>query len=254
MGIDKFSRELRSVFRPPHQQARTILPRPYSQPAPRDLENLFGDAAPQEETTTRPASETLQLDIATETSGPSATHQHQSPLLTPSPTNTPSKDDDLGHMYQNLPRDAKIGIIVGIIALVFLTLLGCGLCFLDCRRRTRKRKERKESHDTQLVTLEMEMRNEQTAAKRPTRKGLWDHLKPVNGSKEAVHSNTPIDDTHNITRRDSISTTTNDTATKWPTSHLTRDRASTVSSVPSTISSAGVPALPRSFIDGGAQR
>ena len=248
--------DLHSVLQPPHQQARTILPRPVSRPPRRDLENLFGDAVPPEETTTRFASESLQMNVATATNGLSETHPHQTPTSASSPATTSSKEDDLGHLYQNLPRDAKIGIIVGIVAIVFLSLLGCGMCFLDCRRRTRKRKEQRENVDTQSEMLEMQMRNEEMEKKPPVHKGLWDHLKPVSGSREAITSNTATENTQDITRHDSITTTRNDTAANWTTSHSSRDRASVVSSVPSSISSSagGVPALPTNFIDGGARR
>lgn len=238
---------------------RTVLTRSSSRPARRDLENLFGDTPPQDETTSRRGSASSQWSTATVISGPSTTYKHQPQTQSTSPASTSSGDDDLGHLYQGLPRDAKIGIIVGIVALVTLTLLGCGLCFLDCRRRERRRKERRRIRGAGVVTLEMDMRDRKTQSKKRAHHGLWDHLKSTDGSGRKETSDVTQENVQDAQNAERVANQANlvsirtEPGAGWSTSQFPRDRTSTVSSVPSSKSSVGVkPSLLRSSVEGGA--
>ncbi|KAJ4303590.1 hypothetical protein N0V90_002489 [Kalmusia sp. IMI 367209] len=252
----------------PHETLFTvILSQPSLHTALPDLENLFGDATFGGQSTTQGNFESSPGSTPTGTDGLPLTRQRHPSTAAPQETGTESKDDNLGAAYQGLPKDAKIGIIVGIVVIVLLSLLGCGMCFLDCRRRHRRRKERRDNRDSELMMLEMEMRNGQTEQQRRTRKGLWDHLKPANGDEDKLVANVTTADASEVTtkpdapnvRKDStigtIGSTRNGSDAGWSPAYIPRDRASIVSSVPSLTSSAsGRPALPRSFLDGGVRR
>ena len=250
-----------TVFDRPHRPMRTVLSRSSSRPARRDLENLFGDAPPQSDTMSGTESVSSQRSAATGTSSPTTTYQHQPQIPTSSPTSPSSGDDDLGHLYSSLPRDAKIGIIVGIVALVSLTLLGCGLCFLDCRRRERRRRERRRGRSAGVVTLETGMRDRQPPPKKPIHQGLWDHLKPTGGNGGNDTFGISMEDIQDARDAERVARQTNfvsvrtDPVAGWSTSQSPRDRASVVSSVPSSKSSVGVkPSLLRDSLEGGPQR
>ncbi|KAL1593892.1 ATP-dependent DNA helicase chl1, partial [Paraconiothyrium brasiliense] len=151
-----------------------------------DLENLFGDATFQAQSTTQTNTRSSLRIMPTGTNNMPLTYIHQPTVADPRPTNTHSDDENLGSLYQGLPRDAKIGIIISIVVIVSLSLLGCGMCFLDCRRRQRKRKERRDTHEAELMMLEMEIINGHREQQKCARKGLWDHLKPASGNEAAI--------------------------------------------------------------------
>ncbi|KAK7183347.1 hypothetical protein PSPO01_10596 [Paraphaeosphaeria sporulosa] len=234
----------------------TILASPLLQrSALPDLENLFGDATFEAQPTTQSNTASPQWSAPTGANDMPMTYVHQPSAADPQPTDITHDDENLSALYQGLPRDAKIGIIVGIVVIVSLSLLSCGMCFLNCRRRQRKRKARRESREAETVMLEMEMRNRHAEPQRRVRKGLWDHLKPAGGDG-AVNA---IQMAEAEARHDAMERNPrdgrNDSIVETARSILPRDRVSIVSSVPSVISSTGArPALPRSFLDSGTRR
>jgi hypothetical protein len=226
-----------------------------------DLENLFGDATPQAQSTTQTSTGSSQWSMPTDMNSIPMTHAHQPSTADPGPTNIPD-DGNLGTIFQGLPGNAKIGLIVGIVVIVALSVLGCGMCFLDCRRRQQKRKERRTSRQAESTMLEMEMRNGHTEQRR-VRRGLWDHLKPASGDGGVNLAEAADTETRHAAmrtnargwRNDSTveSSRSNSVASRSPA--VPRDRVSVVSSVPSVVSPVGVrPALPQSFLDDGARR
>lgn len=237
--------------RRPHHPMITLLPQPSLHRVPRDLENLFGDASFRGETTTLADIGSSQGITPTGNNGLTMPYQHQPSTATHLPTNTGVNDDNLGSLYQSLSKDARIGLIVGIVVIISLTLLGCGMCFLDCRKRQRSRKARRESRDTELTMLEMEMRNGQADPQRRERNGLWDHLRPAGDKENGDDTDVASRNARDPMRQDStIDSTRSEISVGSSRAHETGDKASVVSSVPSLAPSAGGRAvLPRSFLD-----
>lgn len=220
-----------------------------------DLENPFGDpfgdAGFQAQSTTQSSTGISRWSAPTGINSLSMTYVHQPSVADAQPTETNSNDEDLGSLFQGLPKDAKIGLIVGIVVIVSLSLVGCGMCFLDCKRRQHKRRERRQNREAELVMLEMEMRDGQTTdQQRRAKVGLWDHLKPASGERGV---NVAGDTSANVRRDSTIESSRSDSVASRPQA-IPRDRVSIVSSVPSVISSVGQrPALPRSFLNGGVR-
>lgn len=237
---------------------RTALP---------DLENLFGDVSLGAQSTSQSNSGPSASSPSIDTNGTPVNQQQHASASDPQETSTRAKDESLGASYQGLPKEAKIGIIVGIVVVVLLAVLGCGMCFLDCRRRQKKRREKRDARDGDVLMLEMEMRNGHTGQQKLTQRGLWDHLKPANGKDESKTGLVPPADAAQAkmtfessnTRKDStigsVGSARHGSDAGLSQAHFSRDRGSVVSSVPSlTSSSGGMPALPGSFLGGGLRR
>jgi hypothetical protein len=77
----------------------------------------------------------------------------------------------------SLSQGAKIGIIIGVVVIGILSIVGCGLGFLSFRKHRKRRKQRKLDRDSELHTLETEIRSGQAGHKRNRESGLWDNLK-----------------------------------------------------------------------------
>lgn len=262
--LNAFPSSPESFQHPLPQSMTTILATSlFQRSALPDLENLFGDATFQAQSTTQSNTESSQWSVPTRANDMSMTYVHQPSAADPQPTNTNLDNENLSTLYQGLPREAKIGIIVSIVVIVSLSLLSCGMCFLTCRRRQRKRKARLESREAETVMLEMEMRNGQTEPQRRVRGGLWDHLKPASGDgvidaaqmAEAEARHAAIERYPRDGRDDSIIESSRKDSGASRSQVIPRDRVSIVSSVPSVGSSTSARlALPQSFLDGGPRR
>ncbi|KAL5441534.1 hypothetical protein PMIN07_005276 [Paraphaeosphaeria minitans] len=262
--LNELSSHPESVLHQLHRPMTAILASPLLQrSALPDLENLFGDATFEAQPTTQSKTASSQWSVPTAANDMSMTYVHQPSAADPQPSGTTPDDENPSTLYQGLPINAKIGIIVGIVVIVSLSLLSCGMCFLNCKRRQRKRKARRESREAETVMLEMEMRNGQAGPQRCVRKGLWDHLKPAGGDEavdatqmaEAEARHDAMERNPRDGRHDSIVESARSDSVASRSRVTPRDRVSIVSSVPSIISSTGTrPALPSSFIDRGARR
>ncbi|KAF1963261.1 hypothetical protein CC80DRAFT_498470 [Byssothecium circinans] len=89
----------------------------------------------------------------------------------------------------NLDNKTKIGISVSLAVVVVLVVMGCAIGVLDCRKGYRRRQDRRQDRNAELVMLESEMRSGQAAHTRSRKSGLWDGLR--NGGNDRASESGP---------------------------------------------------------------
>ncbi|KAF2477720.1 uncharacterized protein BDR25DRAFT_364636 [Lindgomyces ingoldianus] len=76
-----------------------------------------------------------------------------------------------------ISHSARIGIVLGITVTAILTLLAIGMGILDCRRRLRQRREKRQSMDSELNMWQAELRSGMAGSRGNKAGGLWEGLK-----------------------------------------------------------------------------
>jgi hypothetical protein len=94
----------------------------------------------------------------------------------PHPEQSPGPQSDTSS--SGISKEIKIGIIVGIVIVVILTLIAVGYCLLDGRRRMRTWREKRSARaDADCNMLQAELENGRTARRDSNTGGLWDRLR-----------------------------------------------------------------------------
>ncbi|KAF2876578.1 hypothetical protein BDV95DRAFT_561116 [Massariosphaeria phaeospora] len=151
--------------------------------------------------------------------------------------------------FQAIPKEQRIGIIVGVTVVAVLSAIAVGMCIIDFKRRMRKKRAARLNGRSELDMLENEIRGGRTGHIRPqgtNHRGLWDSLRVVptkEASRESrLGSSIPADTLQRnvataASQRDasgvsagSSTRTRHESDHEWILAYTPRERASIVSS------------------------